>query len=95
MSNIMKPISDEEIAERLWQLMRAVTTGDMSEFTMRVPADPKRDADLMLAEASRRLKAMGAMRAALVEITGMNGPNTAGSARKVAREALAEAEAKE
>ena len=45
-----------KIAERLGELSHAVTKGRESvnrEFTMRVPAEPLRDADLVLASASK------------------------------------------
>ena len=51
-------IPTEVIAKRLDELSDAVTKGEagMREFTMRVPAELDRDADLVLAEAARRLR---------------------------------------
>lgn len=52
--------SDIELADRLDQLADAITKGfdaARSEFTMRIPAEPKRDADLVLSEAAMRLRA--------------------------------------
>lgn len=39
------------LAERLLELSRAAAAGDRSAFSMRVPAEPDRDADLVLQEA--------------------------------------------
>ena len=52
--------SNQKLADRLSALATAVTKRDWSEFTMRIPADPKRDADLVLSEAARRLRAIEA-----------------------------------
>lgn len=57
MSEIERP-TDEELIQRLEELSQAVTKGlsGQSEFTMRVPAEPKRDADLVLSYAAIRIK---------------------------------------
>jgi len=64
MSNETKRVpvepSNQKLADRLSALATAVTKRDWSEFTMRIPADPKRDADLVLSEAARRLRAIEA-----------------------------------
>lgn len=43
------------LAKRLRELSNAIADGDSAELTMRVPAELDRDADVVLAEASRRL----------------------------------------
>ena len=50
-------VTNNDLIRRLNELSDAVTKGrsGMSEFTMRVPAEPKRDADLVLSEAAIRL----------------------------------------
>ena len=50
-------VPTEVIAARLKELSNAVTKGSVgySEFTMRIPAEVDRDADIVLAEAARRL----------------------------------------
>lgn len=58
MSNTYKHGNDvpvEVLATRLDQLSDAVTKNNMNEFTMRVPAELDRDADLVLMSASERL----------------------------------------
>ena len=50
-------VPTEKLADRLLRLAQAVFEGDHVEFTMRVPAELDRDADLVLQEASRRLHA--------------------------------------
>lgn len=50
------------LSDRLMRLALAVTEGPevvRAEFTMRVPAEPERDADLILSEAARRVLALG------------------------------------
>lgn len=52
--------TNEELAKRLRELSKAVTEGPEGwhrEFTMRIPAEPKRDADLVLQCAAARLEA--------------------------------------
>tara|TARA_R110000772_G_scaffold4573_6_gene16372 strand:- start:220 stop:456 length:237 start_codon:yes stop_codon:yes gene_type:complete len=51
-------IPSEVLCRRLDELSNAVTKGQdgMREFDMRVPAERDRDADIVLAEASRRIK---------------------------------------
>jgi hypothetical protein len=47
------------LATRLDELAHVVTTGTFgSEFSMRVPAELDRDADIVMTEAARRLRAM-------------------------------------
>lgn len=50
-------VPTETLAERMHELALAVADGNNAEFTMRVPAELDRDADLVLEEASRRLRA--------------------------------------
>ena len=48
-----------EVVERIRELVHAITQGRESllrEFTMRVPAEPKRDADLVLSAAAHLLE---------------------------------------
>lgn len=48
-----------EVVERIRELVHAITQGReslMREFTMRVPAEPKRDADLVLSAAAHLLE---------------------------------------
>lgn len=45
-----------ELTDRLRELSRAVSDGRMGEFTMRVPAEPKRDADIVLADAADEIE---------------------------------------
>ena len=49
-----------KIVERLRELAHAVTLGEdgWHEFTMRVPAEPKRDADLVLSSAADLIEAL-------------------------------------
>jgi hypothetical protein len=52
-------VPNEVLSSRLYELSKAVTEGKDAvsrEFTMRVPAELDRDADLVLYEASRRIK---------------------------------------
>jgi hypothetical protein len=61
MSRKYKESSDvptDVICDRLDELADAVTKGDrgMHEFTMRIPAEPDRDADLVLSAAATRLR---------------------------------------
>lgn len=55
-------VPTDVLANRLDELSGAVTKGrdGMHEFCMRIPAEVDRDADLVLAEAARRLRAMKA-----------------------------------
>ncbi len=46
------PTSPEAIIKRLRELSDAVTKNKRDEFTMRVPAEPSRDADLVLSSAA-------------------------------------------
>ena len=52
-------VPTEVLVNRLKELSSAITTGrnvQEREFTMRIPAECDRDADLVLAEAAKRLK---------------------------------------
>lgn len=52
-------VPTEALCERLEQLSEAASNGKAAierEFTMRVPAELDRDADLVLGEAARRLR---------------------------------------
>ena len=46
-----------DIVERLRQLAHAAADGQWREFSMRVPAEPDRDADLVLAKAADEIEA--------------------------------------
>ena len=58
-----KDVPSYVLADRLDELARVVTNRNCaevrlpSEFSMSVPAEPDRDADLVMAEAARRLRA--------------------------------------
>ena len=49
-------VPDAVLADRLDELAHAVTQGDVHAFTMRIPAEMDRDADLVLSAAARRLR---------------------------------------
>lgn len=49
--------------DRLRQLAAAVSLGNWSEFSMRVPAEPDRDADLVLLDASIEIDQLRAFKA--------------------------------
>lgn len=52
-----KEVPTDVLCDRLVELANAVTKDTTNrEFTMRVPAEHDRDADLVLAEAARRLR---------------------------------------
>jgi len=54
-------VPTEILVARLLELSDAITKGKDGvdrEFTMRIPAECDRDADLVLAEAARRLEAL-------------------------------------
>jgi hypothetical protein len=54
-------VPNEILAARLDDLAKVITTTDKrmdSEFCMRIPAELDRDADLVMAEAARRLRAI-------------------------------------
>lgn len=51
-----KDIPTEVICDRLEELSNAVSSRKMDEFTMRVPAELDRDADLVLSTAAKRLR---------------------------------------
>jgi hypothetical protein len=46
-----------ELAERLDVLAHAVTEARWSEFSMRIPVEPNRDADCVLSQAAIELRA--------------------------------------
>lgn len=52
-------VPDNELVARLRELADVVTKRDLrcSEFTMRIPAECDRDADIVLSEAANRLEA--------------------------------------
>jgi hypothetical protein len=56
-----KDVPLEKLCQRLDELSDAVTKGQQAdhEFTMRIPAECDRDADIVLAEAARRLREIG------------------------------------
>lgn len=47
-----------DIVTRLKQLAHAVADEDWSEFSLRVPADSERDADLVLLRASKEIESL-------------------------------------
>jgi len=55
----LNAITNEQLATRLRELSDAVTLGERgrSEFTMSIPVNVERDADIILDEAARRLAA--------------------------------------
>ena len=61
MSTIYKNSQDvptSVLIERLKELAEAVAKGNRDELTMRIPAEVDRDADIVLAEAAKRLEWM-------------------------------------
>jgi len=52
-----REVPSKVLAERLKELSRLVSDGQIkhNEFTMRIPAEVDRDADIVLMEAARRL----------------------------------------
>lgn len=46
------------IAKRLYELADAVAIRDMSEFSMSIPVQLDRDADVVISEAAKRLRAL-------------------------------------
>jgi hypothetical protein len=63
MSNLYKNPKDipiELIKSRLNELAHCVADGKLSEFTMRIPAECDRDADIVLSEAANRIETMQA-----------------------------------
>lgn len=63
-----------ELAERLDVLAHAVTEANWSEFSMRVPVEPNRDADLVMASAAIELRTY----AAILDAEGDGGAVTSG-----------------
>jgi len=56
-------VPSETICKRLDELAHAITMGSESverEFTMRIPAELDRDADLVISEAARRIRELEA-----------------------------------
>ena len=49
-------VAVERVVMRLRELSQAVAEGRMGEFSMRVPAEPERDADLVLQSAAALLE---------------------------------------
>lgn len=59
MSTKYKDVSEvptSVLAERLEELANAVANNNMSEFTMRIPAEVDHDADIVIKEAAKRLE---------------------------------------
>lgn len=62
-SDLLRTPEVRELVQRLRELAKAVTEGPEAvrrEFTMRIPAEPNRDADLVLSQAADLLAALGA-----------------------------------
>jgi len=53
-----------DLVKRLRELSNAVADGNQGEFTMRIPADPRRDADIVLSKAADELERLEAELAA-------------------------------
>jgi hypothetical protein len=53
-----KMTDTKALIERLHAISNAIAAGDRSELTMRVPAQPDRDADLVIATAARLLQSL-------------------------------------
>lgn len=74
-------IPTDILAARLERLAHAAAEHDWSEFSMRIPADAARDADLVMYEASKRLMSLQALADAdtilreLVEVTYGHSPH--------------------
>ena len=49
-------IPSEVLAKRLDELSNAVAENKLDEFTMRIPVERDRDADVVLAEAAKRIR---------------------------------------
>ena len=56
----------QKLVIRLRELCQAVVAHDMSQFTMSIPAEPDRDADLVLAVAAMRIEELAIENAALI-----------------------------
>ena len=74
-----RDVPTEALTNRLYELSDAVTCGQKgldSEFTMRIPPECDRDADLVLAESARRLRAtdtaLAAAEARIAELESYN-----------------------
>jgi len=66
-----RDVPNEKLIARLEELSDAVTCGKEGldrEFTMRIPAECDRDADLVLAESARRLRELTAVKARIKEL---------------------------
>lgn len=48
-------VPTDKLSARLSELSKAIVNRDVNELTMCIPARPDRDADIVLAEAGRRL----------------------------------------
>ena len=48
-------VPTDKLSARLSELSKAIVDRDVNELTMCIPARPDRDADIVLAEAARRL----------------------------------------
>ena len=59
---------NQKLVVRLRELCQAVVAHDMSQFTMSIPAEPDRDADLVLAVAAMRIEELAVENAALTTI---------------------------
>jgi hypothetical protein len=53
-----KLVPTSVLIERLKELADAIAKGNRDELTMRIPAEVDRDADIVLAEAAKRLEWM-------------------------------------
>lgn len=51
-----KDVPTSVLIERLKELSKAVADNNIGEFTMNIPVEVDRDADIVLAEAARRLE---------------------------------------
>ena len=51
-----KLVPTSVLIERLKELADAIAKGNRDELTMRIPAEADRDADIVLAEAAKRLE---------------------------------------
>ncbi len=83
-------MNDPRIA-RLRELALAVADGRISEFTMRIPADPNRDADLVIDWAGKRIAELEALIRDCDEMTDATWPGFASFKAKL-RAALSDRE---
>ena len=47
-----------DIVERLRQIAKSISAWDLSDLTMRIPAEPDRDADLVVMKAADTIEAL-------------------------------------